>query len=133
MQFRAQVRSTEWQTQFLAKPLAERMAIAQSLRAQSEARKRSGTVVYADVDFVAANALLQAHGAGHMVHGHTHKPATHPLGSGRERLVLSDWDLDARPPRADVLRLRRRAEGARSTFTLERIPPSMAGRSATLS
>ena len=133
MQFRAQVRSAEWQAQFLDKPLAERMAIAQSLRAQSEARKRSGTVVYADVDFTAANALLQTHGAGHMVHGHTHKPATHPLDSGRERLVLSDWCLDANPPRADVLRLRRCETASSESFTVERIPPSMAGRSATLS
>jgi len=127
MQFRAQVRSAEWQTQFLGKPLAERMAIAQSLRAQSEARKRSGTVIYADVDFAAANSLLQAHGAGHMIHGHTHKPATHSLEAGRERLVLSDWDLGASPPRADVLRLRRSETAPSESFTVERIPPSMAG------
>ena len=129
MQFRAQVRGAEWQANFLAKPLAERIAIAQSLRAQSEARKRSGTVVYADVDSTAASALLKAHGADHMVHGHTHKPATHLLAAGRERLVLSDWDLQARPPRADVLRLRRCETGSTESFTVERIPPSMAGRS----
>lgn len=128
MQFRAQVRSAEWQAQFLDKPLAERMTIAQSLRTQSEARKRSGTVIYADVDFTAANALLQTHGAGHMVHGHTHKPATHPLDAGRERLVLSDWDLGASPPRADVLRLRCYETASSKSFTVERIPPSMAGR-----
>ncbi len=126
MQFRIKVRSAAWQTNFLNQPLTERLAIALSLRKQSEARKRSETV-YADVDFAAANALLQAQGAAHMVHGHTHKPATHPLDAGRERLVLSDWDLGARPPRADVLRLRRCETGPTESFTVERIPPGMAG------
>lgn len=126
MQFRAKVRGAEWQTNFLDQPLTERLAIAMSLRAQSEARKRSETI-YADVDFAAANALLQTHGAGHMVHGHTHKPATHSLGVGRERLVLSDWDQGARPPRADVLRLRRCETGSTESYTVERIPPNMAG------
>jgi len=132
MRFRAQVRSAEWQAQFLDKPLAERMEIAQSLRAQSEARKRNNTAVYADVDFAAASALLQVHRADHMVHGHTHKPATHPLDAGRERLVLSDWDLQARPPRADVLRLRRLETASTESFTVERIPPSMAGGHSTI-
>ena len=126
MQFRAQVRSPQWQQAFLAKPLAERIAMARGIRAQSEARKRSDTV-YADVDFTAANALLDTLQARHMVHGHTHRPAKHALRAGRERLVLSDWDLAARPPRAEVLRLRRTsANDVTEGLTLERIPPSMA-------
>ncbi|MES2583506.1 MAG: UDP-2,3-diacylglucosamine diphosphatase [Pseudomonadota bacterium] len=126
MQFRAQVRTPEWQRDFLAKPLAERIAIARGIRTQSEARKRSDAV-YADVDFAAATALLDTAQAHHMVHGHTHRPAKHGLGAGSERLVLSDWDLSDKPPRAEVLRLR--LSGTRQTaesFTLERIPPSMA-------
>lgn len=126
MQFRAQVRSAGWQNHFLAQPLAQRLEVAQSLRAQSEARKRSEPT-YADVDSAAASAMLQAHGAAHMVHGHTHKPATHPLAAGLERLVLSDWDLQADPPRADILRLRRGDAASTDTFTVERIPPGMAG------
>jgi UDP-2,3-diacylglucosamine hydrolase len=40
-----------------------------------------------------------------LVHGHTHAPATHPLGAGLARHVLSDWHLDgAGSPRAEVLR-----------------------------
>ena len=49
MQFRRQVRSPAWQRAFLARPLAERQAIARGLREQSEARKQSGAP-YADVD-----------------------------------------------------------------------------------
>ena len=42
MQFRQRVRSAKWQQAFLAKPLAERQAIARSLRQQSETKKASG-------------------------------------------------------------------------------------------
>ncbi|WP_296905397.1 UDP-2,3-diacylglucosamine diphosphatase [Polaromonas sp.] len=104
MQFRRQVRSNAWQDAFLAKPLAERQVIARELRRQSEARK---TVVtdYADVDASAARQWLAAANARTLIHGHTHKPAVHDLGGGFSRVVLSDWDANAQPPRADVLRL----------------------------
>lgn len=126
MRFRELVRTPAWQHDFLTKPLSERIGIARGIRAQSEALKRSNTG-YADVDFQAANDLLDVLHAQHMVHGHTHRPTKHALGAGRERLVLSDWDLGAQPPRAEVLRLRRAAaKGATQSFTMERIPPSMA-------
>ena len=104
MQFRAQVRSLEWQQAFLARPLAERQAIARGLRQQSEARKQSGAE-YADVDSQAARQLLHDANGLTLIHGHTHKPAEHELGGGMTRVVLSDWDADAQPARAEVLRL----------------------------
>ena len=102
--FREQVRTPEWQRDFLAKPLAQRQAIGRDLRAQSEARKRSGAE-YADVDAAAANAWLEAADAQVLIHGHTHKPADHGLAAGRSRTVLSDWDSNAKPARQEVLRL----------------------------
>jgi UDP-2,3-diacylglucosamine hydrolase len=104
MQFRAQVRSVGWQASFLAKPLAERQAIARELRRQSEAKKQSGAD-YTDVDAALAAQWLQEANAKTMIHGHTHKPAMHGLGAGRSRVVLSDWDVAAARPRAEVLRL----------------------------
>lgn len=126
MQFRAQVRSADWQRDFLQKPLIERIALARAMREQSEARKRNDAV-YADVDTPAAQDLLQSVRSTHMIHGHTHRPARHRLAAGSERLVLSDWDLCARPPRAEVLRLRRASHSPVDSFTLERIPPGMSG------
>ena len=105
LRFRAQVRSPGWQQAFLAQALAERRALAQELRAQSEARKRSGAV-YADVDALEAQRWLEAADARELIHGHTHKPADHDLGLGARRHVLSDWDADATPVRTEVLRLR---------------------------
>jgi UDP-2,3-diacylglucosamine hydrolase len=103
--FRAQVRSPEWQRSFLALPLAERRAAARRMRDASEAAQRSHEGPYADVDPTAAAAWLHAAGADQMVHGHTHRPGSDTLAPGLHRHVLSDWDLVARPPRAEVLRL----------------------------
>ena len=108
MRFREQVRQPAWQRDFLARPLSERTAIARDLREQSEARKRSTAndpSLWADVDASAARAALQAAGAHTLIHGHTHRPALHALGDGLQRVVLSDWDAAAHPPRAEVLRL----------------------------
>jgi UDP-2,3-diacylglucosamine hydrolase len=106
MAFRQQVRSEAWQHAFLARPLAERQAVARALRQQSDAKKHAGTD-YADVDAVAARQWLQAADASTLIHGHTHRPAAHDLGGhgGLKRVVLSDWDVQATPPRAEVLRL----------------------------
>ncbi|MFP8780955.1 UDP-2,3-diacylglucosamine diphosphatase [Hydrogenophaga sp. RWCD_12] len=106
--FRAQVRSADWQQAFLSRPLAEREAVARDLRERSEARKQSmahDPELWADVDAAAAREWLQRAGAPTLIHGHTHRPAEHDLGNGLRRVVLSDWDADARPPRLEVLRL----------------------------
>jgi UDP-2,3-diacylglucosamine hydrolase len=108
MQFRAQVRQASWQSEFLAQPLAQREAVARELRSQSEARKmRTGSdpALWADVDPSAARNWLQQANAHTLIHGHTHRPAEHALGDGLRRVVLSDWDADATPPRAELLRL----------------------------
>lgn len=102
--FRKQVRSPQWQQEFLAKPLAERQAIARGIRQTSAARKGDPSI-YADVDTAAALSLMAHHGAEHLIHGHTHKPAQHQLDGKHLRTVLSDWDVNASPKRAEVLRI----------------------------
>ncbi|MEP6824145.1 MAG: UDP-2,3-diacylglucosamine diphosphatase [Ramlibacter sp.] len=104
LQFRAVVRAPGWQHAFLARPLAERGAIARDLRGQSEARRKTG-VDYGDVDSTAATHWLEAADATTMIHGHTHRPANHVLPGRRQRIVLSDWDAAAKPPRLEALRL----------------------------
>lgn len=106
--FRAQVRSAAWQSDFLSQPLVQRLALARQMRAQSEMQKQQlahAQTPWIDLDPQSCLALLAAHGAHHMVHGHTHHPAEHALDSLHMRWVLSDWDLHATPPRAEVLRL----------------------------
>lgn len=111
--FRAMARSQAWQTAFLAQPLESRRAQARGIRQESESRKiathqgRAAMPAYADLDADAARCWLQAAQAATLIHGHTHRPAEHALGDGMRRVVLSDWDLSAQEPRAEVLRWQR--------------------------
>lgn len=94
-QFRAMVRNPQWQQAMLARPLAERHAIARQARGMSEAGKAStGLSAISDVTDSAIEALLAAHGWPTLIHGHTHRPATHRHGNGThqaERWVIADW------------------------------------------
>jgi UDP-2,3-diacylglucosamine hydrolase len=121
MRFRAQVRTAEWQDNFLSQPLSQRQAIARNLRTQSEARKTSGAA-YADADTQASCAWLNHAGANQLIHGHTHKPADHALPHGLSRMVLSDWDAAASPARAEVLRLSLNADANDPSVIIKRLP-----------
>lgn len=105
LRFRAQVRRPEWQQAVLARPLAERRAMARQMRAESEQQQAGRDAPWADVDTQAARDWLHAAHARTLIHGHTHRPATHDLGEGLQRIVLSDWDVAAHPPRAQALTL----------------------------
>lgn len=111
--WRATSRSAAWQADFLAKPLADRQAFGRQARAQSRA-SQAAQLMATDLDADACRALLREAGATTLIHGHTHRPAEHDLGEGLRRIVLSDWDLDATPPRGDVIRL--------SAAGLQRLP-----------
>ncbi len=102
--FRDMVRQPQWQREQLAKPLAERQAIGRQMRQQSQQNQRDD-LAYADVDDDAAAHWLRSAQASTLIHGHTHQPATHDLGSNLSRTVLTDWDLTATPARSEVLRL----------------------------
>ena len=124
-QFRAHVRSAAWQEEFLSRDLSERQAIARDIRSQSEHNKRQ-TTHYADLDTPACLALLHECRAAHMIHGHTHRPGLHMLDAKHTRTVLSDWDCEATPPRAEVLRLTRQHPD-----TPQRLSPAAAAAQAS--
>lgn len=93
--FRAQVRSPAWQGEFLAKPVAERKALVESLRQRSEAEKRIKADGLMDATPAAIDHLLRQHGHPRLIHGHTHRPARHLHsldGHTCERWVLPSWD-----------------------------------------
>ena len=92
--FRRQVRDPAWQAGFLAQPLAARKAFIAGLRQKSEAAKAEKAMEIMDVNADAVAALLREHGYPTLVHGHTHRPATHRITvDGRDcvRRVLPDW------------------------------------------
>lgn len=97
--FRRQVRDPAWQAGFLAQPLAARQAFAAQARAAS-AKHQQGVMAAAggeaivDANPDAVLATFEHYGVGHMIHGHTHRPALHVhAGGGRTwlRAVLGDW------------------------------------------
>lgn len=100
MAFRAMVRQGAWQKGFLAKPLAERKAIIEGMRGQSEAGKKNKSAEIMDVNPDAVARLFKNTGASMLIHGHTHRPASHicqtPDGEA-VRHVLPDWDMDHGP------------------------------------
>jgi len=94
-QFRNISRNPAWQAAMLARPLAERHAIAAQARMQSEAAKQQqGLNAITDVTDQAVLALLAEYNWPTLIHGHTHRPATHLHQQGdrqAQRWVLQDW------------------------------------------
>jgi UDP-2,3-diacylglucosamine hydrolase len=124
MAFRQKVRDPAWQAQFLAMPLAERKKIIDGMRAGSRQAQREKAYDIMDVNGAAIDALFASSSAEILIHGHTHRPATH-ANAGRVRHVLPDWDCDADVPRGGWLGLQ--ADGSIVRFdidgkALERFP-----------
>jgi len=93
-QFRALVRDPAWQTQFLARPLAERRAMAAQMRETSRQRTGEKRAEIMDVNREAVAATMREHGVRTLIHGHTHRPAIHAFsldGQPARRIVLGDW------------------------------------------
>jgi UDP-2,3-diacylglucosamine hydrolase len=93
--FRAQTRDPQWQAQFLAQPLAARLAFAQQARAASKAHQgglqQQGLMeAITDVAPATVDATLARFGIERLIHGHTHRPAVHDEARGK-RIVLGDW------------------------------------------
>jgi len=92
--FRAQVRDPKWQAAALARPIAERIAIAQEMRLKSEGAKQGKALAIMDVAPATVEQVFAESGCAQMIHGHTHRPARHVhqvQGTDRIRWVLADW------------------------------------------
>jgi UDP-2,3-diacylglucosamine hydrolase len=92
--FRAKVRDPAWQAATLARPLAERVALARELREGSESAKEGKAMAIMDVTPAAVESAFRASGRSLMIHGHTHRPARHEHrvdGRACVRWVLPDW------------------------------------------
>lgn len=92
-QFRLQVRNPQWQQHFLARPLAERLALAQQLRTKSEMEKEAKGLEITDITIADAELLVDRLGADMLLHGHTHRPGVSRLPNGKMRWVLPDWEV----------------------------------------
>lgn len=94
MTLRAELRDPAWQRDFLAKPLAERRAIARELRELSQSEISAKPADIMDVNPAAVEEAMRRFGVDDLLHGHTHRPGIHQFHlDGREavRVVLGDW------------------------------------------
>lgn len=104
-QFRRQVRNPAWQTQVLAKSLAERRLYASHMRSESERQMAAHSGDWFDVDSATAVQFMTRAQTPTLIHGHTHRPGSNAIAPGFVRHVLTDWELDNdTPARAEVLR-----------------------------
>lgn len=92
--FRARVRQPWLQKLFLALPMGLRKRLVGNIRSRSQAAAATKPPEIMDVNQDAVEQALREHGCPRMIHGHTHRPARHPLqvdGRNCERWVLPAW------------------------------------------
>jgi len=76
-------------------PLSTRRKLARKLRNGSRTQTRMKASDIIDVTPELIPRVLAEHGVRTLIHGHTHRPATHELevdGRPARRIVLGDWD-----------------------------------------
>ncbi len=94
MAFRRRVRSPQWQAEVLSLPLDKRRELAAHMRSQSKSMNSNKAQDIMDVTPSEVDKAMRKEGADLLIHGHTHRPARHPLdveGHPGERIVLGDW------------------------------------------
>lgn len=76
-------------------PLSTRRKLARKLRNESRTQTRMKASDIIDVTPELIPRVLAEHRVRTLIHGHTHRPATHDLvvnGQPAQRIVLGDWD-----------------------------------------
>ncbi len=95
--FRATIQSKDWASEFLAKPAAERLQIADHLRKESKRLSQEKNQVIMDANQKAIEGLMRQHHVTQLIHGHTHRPNKHNFTLGDTpvtRWVVGDWHAD---------------------------------------
>lgn len=93
-ELRSTVRTERFRSTVLALPTPHRRRLADAVRAGSRAHTASTQASIMDVDPQAVVDAMRAASVDVMIHGHTHRPATHALqidGRPATRIVLDAW------------------------------------------
>ena len=91
---RKMTRDPDWQATILARPLKDRLRMAEEARLQSLEQTINLNMKIMDVNQDAVKKIIQSYKVDILLHGHTHRPAIHDvdLGSRKaKRIVLGDW------------------------------------------
>lgn len=109
--YRARIRDPAAQRRLLRLPLFVRRLIARWLRRKSRDATSLKPESIMDVDEGAVTAAFREFAVARLIHGHTHRPATHIVevdGRACERIVLADWHDHGHYVEADAEGVRRR-------------------------
>jgi UDP-2,3-diacylglucosamine hydrolase len=93
-QVRKMTRDPDWQASILAKPLKDRLRMAEEARRQSLEQTINQSMEITDVNQEAVTLVIEKFQVDILLHGHTHRPAVHDIDLGRrkaKRIVLGDW------------------------------------------
>ena len=89
--FRKIARDPTWQAQIMAQSLDQRRELAVQLRTMSKDAGSNKAQDIMDVTATEVTRVMAQHKVDRLIHGHTHRPATHQIAEG-SRWVLGDWD-----------------------------------------
>ena len=92
--FRKKARSWWWPRIMLSLPLSTRKKIASKGRTISKQKQSTLSADIMDVTSEEVETCMQKFAVKKLIHGHTHRPAIHPLkidGQPAQRIVLGDW------------------------------------------
>ena len=118
-QYRARIRDPATQRRLLRLPFFVRRLIARWLRHKSQDATSLKPESIMDVEESAVAAAFRDHSVTRLIHGHTHRPATHAVevdGRACERIVLADWHDHGYYVEADAAGVRRREIAATPGF-----------------
>jgi UDP-2,3-diacylglucosamine hydrolase len=91
---RKMTRDPAWQATMRAKPLKDRLRMAEEARRQSLEQTLNLSMNITDVNQDAVVNVIRKYKVDVLLHGHTHRPGVHTVDLGRhkaKRIVLGDW------------------------------------------
>ena len=91
---RKMTRDPDWKKTILARPLKDRLRMAEEARRQSLEQTINKSMEIMDVNQDAVKTIIKHFNVDVLLHGHTHRPAIHEIDLGRrkaKRIVLGDW------------------------------------------
>ena len=92
--YRKWVRTPILQAIAKASPRYFRQKLSDKIKQKSREQKTEKTYEIMDVNQAEVERVMQQYNVSQLIHGHTHRPAVHPLtinGKPAKRIVLGDW------------------------------------------
>ena len=94
LKVRQMTHDPDWRAKMLARPLKQRLRMAEEARLQSLEQTINKSMTIVDVNEDEVKRVIREQGIDVLLHGHTHRPGMHVVDLGNrkaQRIVLGDW------------------------------------------